>query len=450
MHASTRFAFFGALLGLFMAQLDGSVVVAALPSIQHQFGGGIAGVTAAYLLGVTVAAPIHGRLGDMYGRRTTFVLSALIFAVGSIACALAPTLPALVVARLFQGLGGSGLIVGAVSSVAELFDREELVRKQGWFTAVAAISFIGGPPVGGLIAGQWGWQWIFLLNVPVCVITVLLAMTLPGRKSGRAAGSFDFPAAILVVIGGGSLVALGSLPESLWTIALALVVVVSAILLVRTERRSAHPLISPRLLSDRALGRSLIVTGVSGIALFGTFTFTSLAIVAATGANATQTGLLLLPMTIGQLAVMTFFSLLAKKFPHLTRWGHLGLGMGVAGLLLIAVSIPLTSVYALTAGLALSGAALGLSMQVYTLIAQSQAPKELIGAAMGTLSFARQAGGVLGIAIFGWLVPTGGLTVIFVAAAAIVAIAAMTAPRNGDLKDSAAQPDVRDDASRTA
>ena len=142
-------------------------------------------------------------------------------------------------------------------------------------------------------------------------------------------------------------------------------------------------------------------------------------------------------MTAGQLIPTTLFSLVAKKFPNLPLWGRAGLAAGVAGMLLIAggaqgVDSALSSLALLVCGLVLSGAALGLSMQVYTLITQSAAPKESIGAAVATLTFSRQIGNVVGIAGFGWvlaLLPAGGLVAIFVLAAAITLAALLTAPK---------------------
>jgi predicted MFS family arabinose efflux permease len=214
-------------------------------------------------------------------------------------------------------------------------------------------------------------------------------------------------------------------------LALVLVAVAAAIALVRVERRSASPLVSPRLFGISELARAIAATGLSGATLFGTFTFMSLAIVAATGSGPTQTGLLLVAMTAGQLVPTIFFSLLVKKFPNLAVWGRSALAAGVAGMALLALAVLLPSPALLVCGLVFSGAALGLSMQVYTLVVQSAAPKDAIGAAIATLTFSRQIGNVVGIALFGWvlaLFPAGGLVAIFALAAAITLAALLAAP----------------------
>ncbi|MFD2465966.1 MFS transporter [Amycolatopsis silviterrae] len=439
MHTFSRNAAFAALLlGMLMAALDTNVVVAALPSVGADLGnpGAVGGVTAAYLLAVAVATPVHGSLGDRWGRRRTFVGSVTVFAVASLGCALAPSLPALIGLRAVQGLGGSGLIVAAVTAMAELFDRTEMVRRQGWLTAVFAVSSIGGAPLGGLLAASAGWPWIFLVNLPVSVLALALGIrSVPGKREADRRG-FDVAGALLVALVGGSIVALGS-SEALArnpvaAPVLAAVALAGTVAFVRVERRAAAPLVPPRLFADPGVTRAVVVTLLTGVALFGSFTYVPLAI----SENPAATGLLLLPMSIGQVVVTSGFALLARRWPRVTAWGRLGLVLGVVGLVCTA-SIPLASgglrMLAVVVGLACSGAALGLSMQAYTLLAQSMVPKDILGAGMATLTFARQIGGSLGIAVFGWITLTvdsgAALPIVFLLAAAVLLAGVLLAPR---------------------
>lgn len=441
-------AFAALLLGMLMASLDTNVVVAALPSLGPSLGqpDAVAGVTAAYLLVVAVATPLHGSLGDCWGRRVMFVVSVLVFAAGSFACALAPSMPALIGFRALQGLGGSGLIVAAVSAMAELFDREQMIRRQGWLTAMFAVSSIGGAPLGGFLAAGPGWQWIFLVNPPICLVALGLgANSVPARRAATPAAKhrgFDVLGATLVAVGGASIVGLGSsetLARSpLWAPMLVVVALMAMVLLVKVERRVAAPLIPPRLFADPGLSRSVAATLASGVALFGSFTFVPLAITAGARVDPSTLGLLLLPASVGQLAASSGFVVLTRRWPAITAWGRVGLLMGVVGMLSIA-AVPMlgpgvvrTTVTLL--GLALAGAALGLSMQAYTLVAQARAPIEIVGATMATVTFTRQIGGSLGIAVFGWLAlllgESGGLTTVFVLAAAVLLTGVVLAPRS--------------------
>ncbi|TDC74503.1 MFS transporter [Streptomyces hainanensis] len=460
MHTSTgtatappaRRVFCALLIGMLMAQLDTTIVVAALPSVTDDLasGGAVAGVTAAYLLTVTVSTPVHGTLGDLLGRRAVFRGALALFALGSVACALAPTLPALTAARALQGLGGGGLVVTAISALAQLFGRQEMVRRQGYLTGVLAVSTLAGPPLGGLLAAGPGWRWIFLVNLPLCALAALLAADgLPGR-AGRAAGGprlrFDVAGTALVTLVGVGVVALGaseSLARGPGAVVVLAVVLGCAAAFVAVERRSAAPLIPPALFADPGVARSVASTALAGTALFGAFTFVPLAVQRGTGVGAGAIGLLLLALTGGQLLATVAFSVLARRYAVLPDWGRLALVMGAVGMAGLAV-LPVSSgdggVLALGlagGGMALTGAALGLSLQAYTLLAQGRARPDLIGATMGTLAFARQLGGSLGTAAFGWVVlaapsERAGLTLALGVAAGCLVAALLVAPRRRD------------------
>ncbi|MHA6617873.1 MFS transporter [Pseudonocardia sp. DLS-67] len=449
MHASLRgreLAFAALLLGMLVAQLEGTIAVAALPAIGADLGQPAAApaVFTVSLLAVTVSTPAHGALGDRFGRRAVFVAALLLFTVGSLASAFAPTFPALLAARVVQGVGGGGLVVTAISALGELFDAQERIGRQVWSTAVFAVSALAGPPLGGIVAATAGWRWVFALPLPICAVALALGWrALPGRRERRT-GAFDVGGAALVAVGGAALVALGS-SDGLgssppWAALLAGAVVVCAVAFVRVERRAENPLVPPALLTIVPLARAVAVTALSGIALFGTFAFVPLALASGLGAGTAVTGALLLALTGGQLAASTAFSVLARRRPRLAPWGRLSLALGVGGLGLLAALPQLAAEPTLlrytvaVAGLTMAGAALGLGMAAYTLLGMGLAPAESMGATMATLMFARQLGGSLGAAGFGWILlatpdPAAGLTLVLAVATALVACALVIAPR---------------------
>jgi len=440
MHASRNLAYAGLLLGMAMAQLDGLIVTAALPSIGADLHArtGLVAVTAAGLLTLTVATPLHGRLGDLYGRRISFAGSVLVFAAASAWCAAAPDVGSLIAARALQGLGGSGLVVTAMSALGELFDRDELLRRQGWQTAVFAAATLGGPPLGGLLAAGPGWRWIFLVNLPLCVPALLLGLRGLPAKPRRTKEKFDVVSSVLLAAAGSAVVALGTVDglalSPLWTPMLVGVAVVAGFLFVRRQRRTASPLISPKVFADAVLKRAVVVNGLAGAALYGTFTY--VALVAALGTDATGTGLLLVAMTAGQLALSASFAALARKRPEMTAWGRFGCLLGTAGLAAIAVATALRGTpWLLAPGLFAIGAAFAVCTSAYTVLGQTRAKRELMGVTLGSLTFARQAGGLAGAAVFGWLalattggLAAAGLTVAFAAAAVTMLVAWLTSP----------------------
>ncbi|GAA5137607.1 MFS transporter [Pseudonocardia adelaidensis] len=458
MQVSTRGrepAFAALLLGMLVAQLEGTVVVAALPAIGADLGQPEAapGVFTVSLLAVTVSTPVHGAMGDRYGRRAMFVAALLLFTAGSLASAFAPTFPALLAARAVQGIGGGGLVVTAISAIGELFDAHERIGRQIWSTAVFGVSALAGPPLGGMVAAAAGWRWVFALPLPLCAAALALGWrAVPGQR-GRRSGAFDVAGATLVALGGAALVTLGSSDalgsNPLWSPLLAGAVVVCAVAFVRVERRAAHPLVPPALFAVGELARAVAVTALSGVALFGTFAFVPLALATGLGAGTALTGALLLALTGGQLAASTAFSVLARRRRRLAPWGRLSLALGIAGLGLLAAlprlaAEPAPLRYAVAvAGLASAGAALGLGMAAYTLLGMGLAPVESMGAAMGTLMFARQLGGSLGAAGFGWVLlaapdPATGLTAVLAVAAAVTAVAFVVAPRGSTVPSAGA------------
>ena len=440
MHASRNLAYAGLLLGMAMAQLDGLVLTAALPSIGADLHArtGLVAVTAAGLLTLTVATPLHGRLGDLYGRRVSFAGSVLVFAAASAWCAAAPDVGSLIAARALQGLGGSGLVVTAMSALGELFDRDELLRRQGWQTAVFAAATLGGPPLGGLLAAGPGWRWIFLVNLPLSVPALVLGLRGLPAKPRHTTGEFDAVSSVLLVVAGSAVVALGTFDDlarsPLWTPVLVGTAVLTGFLFVRRQRRVPSPLISPKVFADAVLARAVVVNGLAGAALYGTFTY--VALVAALRANAAGTGVLLVAMTAGQLALSASFAALARKRPEMPAWGRFGCLLGTAGLAAVAVAAALDGApWLLVPGLFAIGAAFAVCTSAYTVLGQTRAKRDLMGVTLGSLTFARQAGGLAGAAVFGWLalattggLGAGGLTVVFAAAAAILLVAWLTAP----------------------
>jgi len=178
-HAAIRRIFIGLMLAMFLSALDQTIVATALATIGRAYANveNLTWVVTAYLLAATVVTPLYGKLSDIYGRRRVLLIGIAIFIIGSVACALSPSMPILVAARAVQGLGGGGLIALSQTIVGDAVSPRERGHYQGYFGAVFAISSIAGPVLGGVFAEHLHWSLIFWINVPLG----LHALAITGR-----------------------------------------------------------------------------------------------------------------------------------------------------------------------------------------------------------------------------------------------------------------------------
>ncbi|MCL7021361.1 MFS transporter, partial [Vibrio vulnificus] len=164
----TKVALSGLAMALLLAVLDQTIVATALPAIAREFHatGSVSWVVTAYLITTVASAPIHGKLGDLYGRRRTFLAAVTIFVIASALAGAANSVEMLIAMRALQGLGGGGLMNLATSGFADLVPASERGKVQGYTGGVFAIGSMGGPLLGGLFAEHLSWRWIFYVNVP--------------------------------------------------------------------------------------------------------------------------------------------------------------------------------------------------------------------------------------------------------------------------------------------
>src|SRR5216684_7616320 len=175
-HAAVRTIVLGILLAMLLGALDQTIVATALPTIGRELGNveELSWVVTAYLLTATAVAPLYGKLSDIHGRRAMLLVAIGVFALGSIACALAPSMAVLVVARGLQGLGGGGLLSVAQTIIADVVPPLERGRYQGYIGVVFASSSIGGPVLGGFFAEHLHWSLIFWINLPLGLLAFLM------------------------------------------------------------------------------------------------------------------------------------------------------------------------------------------------------------------------------------------------------------------------------------
>src|ERR1700760_1405503 len=193
----------GLVIAMLLAMLDNMIVAPALPTIVGDLGGltHLAWVTTGYILATTIATPIWGKLGDLYGRRITFVASVALFLVGSALCGMSQNMAELVGFRAVQGLGAGGLIVGVLSIVGEMIPPRDRSKYQGVMMAVMPVALIGGPRIGGFITDHLSWRWAFYVNLPLGLVALVVAwITLARLPRGKGHARIDWLGTVLLAV----------------------------------------------------------------------------------------------------------------------------------------------------------------------------------------------------------------------------------------------------------
>ena len=268
-------------LPMFLASVDGTIVATALPNIAGSLGDveRISWVVVAYLMATTIAAPVYGRLGDVFGRKRLLFIALFVFIGASLACALAPTMLALIAARLVQGAGGGGLMTLSQALVGEIVPPRERPRYQGYLASTFMVSSTLGPVAGGWLTQHWGWTSVFLINLPLGALAVALAFRLPSRP--RSGGKFRFDWLGLGLLAGFVVPMLLALERAqrLSVAAVPVIALLSCVaalslwLLLRQERRISSPLIPVNLLRHPSIWRADAMGACVGAMIVGGITF---------------------------------------------------------------------------------------------------------------------------------------------------------------------------------
>jgi EmrB/QacA subfamily drug resistance transporter len=310
--ASGRWVVLATVLGSAVVMVTGTVVNVALPAIGEDLGAGVSGrqwVVTSYLLTLSALILLGGSLGDRYGRRRTFVIGVVGFAATSVACALAPSLPLLVAARVAQGAAGALLTPGSLSIIQASFAPADRARAIGLWSALGGIGAAVGPLVGGLLIDLLSWRWIFLINLPLGALVVLAARHIPESRGGAARGRLDLSGALLSVASlGGLTFAVIEAPGRGLTappVAAALVggLLAGAAFAV-VERRRANPMLPPGIFASHQFTSANVLTFVVYAALGGVFFLLVQHLQIVLGYSATAAGAATLPIT-GLLLVLS-------------------------------------------------------------------------------------------------------------------------------------------------
>ncbi|MGG7570557.1 MFS transporter [Streptomyces sirii] len=401
----------GLLLTLLLAALGQTVVATALPKIAGELPGQgrMSWVVTSYLLASAIALPLHGRLGDLFGRKPVFLLAILVFTAGSALAGWSRTMDELIVFRAVQGIGGGGLMIGARAITAEVVPARARRRSMGLLGAAFGLATAAGPLVGGLCADHASWRWCFYLNVPCGVLTLLvlaLALKLP-RPAGRR--RLDIAGALLLATFSTCLVLLASWggTEYAWNsrtvLGLAAGALGTALLFLAVEYFAAEPLIPLRLLRDSVFHVTGLVGAAVGLALFGAADSLPTFLRTADGASATESGLLMLPMTGGIVLASAVAARLIGRTGHYKAFPVLGCAVAAAGMWLLSRMRPDTPREVCGLWTGVLGLGIGLVVPVLVLAVRSSVRGRDRATATGADHCFRRLGGSVGAALFGAL-----------------------------------------------
>ncbi len=414
--AEIRTIIFGVMLSMLLAALDQTIIATALPTIGRDLGDleHLPWIVTVYLLTSTAVTPLYGKFSDSHGRRVTMLMGIVIFIIGSIACAVAPNMLVLILARGLQGLGGGGLIALAQTVVADIVAPKERGRYQVYFASVFMTSSLIGPVLGGFFAEHLHWSVIFWINLPLGLIAFVIAFhSLKKLPRHDRPHRLDLLGAFLLVAATVSLLlalSWGGLRYP-WASLPILGLFAGSVLLwglfaVRM-RLAPEPLIPPGVLHNPVVRMGVLA------ACFGMGTYIGLTIYlpvyfeAVRGLSASLSGLMLIPLMAGTVVGATLSGRSMAKVKHYKRLPIVGLLVAIVATGLLAASAGALPIAAIEVVLAVISIGLGTLLPVSTVSIQNAVAPHELGTATGTANFFRSLGGAFIVAIFGAIVLGG-------------------------------------------
>ena len=415
-HAEIRTVVIGLMLTMFLGALDQTIVATALPTMGRVFNDieNLSWVVTAYLLTATASTPLYGKLSDIYGRRAVMLTAIGIFIAGSVACAMAPNMWALVLGRAVQGLGGGGLMSMAQTIIADIVTPRERGRYQGYIGAVFATSSIGGPVLGGFLTELVHWSLIFWINLPLGLIALAITSNalryVPVQKRKHSldllGASLMMAAAIALLLAltwGGV-----RFPWLSWQIIGLLIGSVILWMLFSWRLTAAREPFLPLTVLANPIVRCATLTGTCCLGtLVGMTIFIPLYFEALLHFSASQSGLALIPLMGSTVVASTLTGRMMVVVDHYKRMAIAGIVMAILGLGALAIwpiGLPLWGLILL---LMVVGLGIGAVFPISTVAMQNAVTRAHMGIATGAMNFFRSLGAALIVALFGAIVLGG-------------------------------------------
>ncbi len=403
----SRYAVGTIMLGTIMGPLDGSIANVAMPTIARFYGRGVdeaEWVLLAYMLVTASMLVLFGRIGDIFGHKRVYQVGFGIFGLGSLFCALAPSLEMLIVMRVFQAIGAAMLVACTQALIVESVAPERRGQAIGLNGAAVAVGLTAGPILGGAIIALGDWRWIFAINVPISVLALLAASVVLKPTAPRREG-FDPFGALLSIVGLFALsLALSRAHRWGWSSATTLGWIALSIfalsLFIVVEQRVPAPTFDLTLFRSRIFALSSVAAFCYFIAQAGVVFLVPLTAQLALHATPLQAGLLLVPLTALNIALAPAAGALSDRMParYLSTAGAILVAFGT---LLLAHLPAIPTTVEIIVALVATGIGTTIFSQPNNNAIMSSAPHERRGVAAGTLATARTTGQLLGVATAG-------------------------------------------------
>ncbi|WP_082099672.1 MDR family MFS transporter [Demequina maris] len=402
--------FVGLMTAMLLSALDQTIFSTALPTIVGELDGvdHMLWVTTAYILAATIMMPVYGKLGDLIGRKSLFMIAIGLFMVGSVVGALSGGMTELIVGRAIQGLGGGGLMILSQAVIADIVPARERGKYMGLMGGVFALASVVGPLLGGWFTESIGWQWCMWINVPLGLIAMAsVAIFLHPAPRDRAKPRLDIAGMALIAIASASLVLFTSWGggQYEWTspviLGLVALTVVAGVAFVLVERRAAEPIMPLEMFKHRNFNLTTAAGLLMGIAMFGTLAYMPTYLQMVAQVDATTAGLLMIPMMGAMLPTSIIVGRTVSRTGRYKVYPIVGAVIIAVAMFLLSTMSATQPIWVTCTYLAIFGMGLGLQMQVLVLIVQNTFPLSMVGTATAANNYFRQIGASLGAAVVG-------------------------------------------------